>query len=100
MPTIPGTRASEVAAKFCSGDCRNNPNGCSYCGRTGPIVGVREAGTVKTLSGRQLAAYRELTFLQGRTERWTIYLTATHTPARSAQTLNSFQPDNSISIPA
>lgn len=75
---------------FCSEDCRLNLNGCSYCGREGLAVGVREYGTVQTLSGTRREAYKEvLTISQGRAT-WGTY-TATGQPVRGPQALRSFQ---------
>lgn len=97
MTSPAGEKMSSKRGAFCSDECRNNPNGCSYCGRTGPQVGSRILGTVRTLSGKVLPAYQECVSLNNAKQRqeWA----TRHADGRvihSATTLRSFQPGEII----
>lgn len=98
MTQAAGEKMSAKRGTFCCDDCMYNPNGCSYCGRAGLAVGVRERGTAKTLSGRTIRVYRELVALDNRHHKpeWRIRLADTGRIAMSATTINSFLPNNSI----
>ena len=98
MTAQAGEKMSAKRGTFCTTDCMYNPNGCSYCGRQGPAVGVREAGTAKTLSGRTIKVYRECVALEGRHHKpeWRIRIAADGRTAMSATTINSFQPNDTI----
>jgi len=96
MTSPAGEKMSSKRGTFCCQDCQYNPNGCSYWGRVGPVVGVREMGTVKTLSGKTLPAYRECISLNNRQQQqeWAIRQ-ADGRMVYSATTRKSFEPNNS-----
>lgn len=85
--------ATTTTYKFCDADCQANPNGCVHCGRTGLAVGARIPGTVVTLSGGRVAAYRECVSVNGRLHKpeWAIRLANARNVA-GAGALRSFQP--------
>jgi hypothetical protein len=82
---------------FCCIDCLLNPNGCVFCGRTGPILGNRQKGTVQTLSGNRVPAYREVTAMDRKGPLWTTIVgnaagPEAGRPASTPRARESFQP--------